>query len=55
MERLINSDSILTTQLWNRITLRNPEVGGGTFSETLILTRGTWYRVPEDIYKSHEI
>jgi hypothetical protein len=30
MERLINSDSMVTKQ-WNPITLRNPEDGGDMF------------------------
>jgi hypothetical protein len=38
------------TQLWTPITLRNLEDGGDMFSETSVLTRATWYRVPEGIY-----
>jgi hypothetical protein len=43
MERLINSDS-MATQLWN------PEDGDDTFSETLIRTRDTQYKVVEGIH-----
>jgi hypothetical protein len=50
MDRLINAD-FTVTQLWNPITLSNPEDGGDMFSETLVLTRATWYKVPEGIYK----
>jgi hypothetical protein len=49
MERLINSVS-MATQMWNHISLRNPEDGGDMFSETLVLTRVTRYEVPESIY-----
>jgi hypothetical protein len=49
MERLSNSDSMVT-QLWNTITLRNPEDGDNTFSKTSVRTRATQYKVPEDIY-----
>jgi hypothetical protein len=49
VERLSNSDSTVT-QPWNPITLRNPEDGDDTFSETLVQTRPTWYKVPEGIY-----
>jgi hypothetical protein len=48
MERLINSDSTVT-QLWNPITLRNPEDGGDTFSETSVRTRAIRYKIPEGI------
>jgi hypothetical protein len=47
MDRPINSDSKLT-QLWDPITLRNPEDGGDIFFETSFLTRATRYKVPED-------
>jgi hypothetical protein len=40
MERLSNSDSTVT-QLWNPITIRNPEDGYDTFSETWVRTRAT--------------
>jgi hypothetical protein len=46
MERLINSDSTVT-QLWNPITLKNPEGGGDMFSETSTLTTAIRYKVPE--------
>jgi hypothetical protein len=47
MERLIYSVSTVT-QLWDPITLRNPEDGGDIFSETLVRTRYTRYEAPED-------
>jgi hypothetical protein len=49
MNRLVNSDSMVT-QMWNPITLRNPEDGGDMFSETSVLNRVIRYRVPEGIY-----
>jgi hypothetical protein len=48
METLINSDSTVT-QLWNPITVRNPEYGGNMFFEVSVRTRGTQYEVPEGI------
>jgi hypothetical protein len=45
----INSDSMVT-QLWGPITLGNPDNGGDMSPETSVLTRGTWYKVPGDIY-----
>jgi hypothetical protein len=48
MERLINNDSTVT-QLWNPITLRNPEDGGDIFFEMSVLTTAARYKVPEDI------
>jgi hypothetical protein len=50
MEKLIDSDCTVT-QLWNPITLRNPEDGGDIFSETSVLTTASRYEVPEDIYQ----
>jgi hypothetical protein len=35
MERLIKSDSIVM-QVWNPVTLRNPENGGAVFSKTSV-------------------
>jgi hypothetical protein len=35
MERLSKSDSTVT-QLWNPVTLRNPEDGDDTFSKMLV-------------------
>jgi hypothetical protein len=52
VERLINSDSTVT-QLWNPITLRNPEDGSKMFSETPVPTRPTSYEVPEGIYNDN--
>jgi hypothetical protein len=49
MEGLSNSYSTVT-QLWNRITLRNPEDGDDTLSETYIRTRATRDKVPEGIH-----
>jgi hypothetical protein len=49
MQRLMNSDSMVT-QLWNAITLRNPEDEDDMLSETAVRTRTTWYKVPERIY-----
>jgi hypothetical protein len=49
MERPNNSESAVT-QLWNPISVRNPEDGGDMASETSVLTRATRYKVPEDIY-----
>jgi hypothetical protein len=49
MERLVNSNFTLK-QPWNPVTLRNPEDEGNMFSEMLVLTRATWYKVPEGIY-----
>jgi hypothetical protein len=49
MERLINSDSTVT-QLWNPITLKNPEDGGDMLFETSVRTRATQYKVLEVIY-----
>jgi hypothetical protein len=48
VEMLISSDSTVT-QLWNPITLRNPDDGGDMFSEMSVLARATQYRVPEFI------
>jgi hypothetical protein len=53
MERLINIDSKVT-QLWSPITLRNPEDGGDTFSETSVLIRHG-RKVPENIYQPSSI
>jgi hypothetical protein len=49
MERLISSDYAVT-DLWNPITLSNPEDGDDIFSETSVLTTATRYIVPEDTY-----
>jgi hypothetical protein len=49
MERLINSDTTVT-QLWNPITIRNPEDGDDMFSKTSVLTTATQYKVPEGTY-----
>jgi hypothetical protein len=49
MEKMINSD-FTVTQLWNPITMRNPEDGGDMFSETPVLTKARQYKVPEDLY-----
>jgi hypothetical protein len=37
----------MAKQLWNPITLRNPEDGDNMLSKTLILTRATQYKAPE--------
>jgi hypothetical protein len=49
MERLTSSDSTVI-QVWNPITLRNPEDGDNMFSETSVLATATWYKVSESIY-----
>jgi hypothetical protein len=49
MEMPINSDSTVS-QLWKIISLRNPEDGDDTFSETAVRTGATRYKVPEGIY-----
>jgi hypothetical protein len=49
MERLINSDSTVT-ELWNPITLRNPEYGCDMLSETSVLTRATRYKFAEGMH-----
>jgi hypothetical protein len=49
MERLSNSGSTVT-QLWNPITLGNPEDGDEAFSVTSVRTRATRYKVPEGTY-----
>jgi hypothetical protein len=46
--RLVDGNSTVTQQ-WNPITLRNPEDGGDTFSETSDLTTAARYEVPEVI------
>jgi hypothetical protein len=52
MEKLMNSDSTVM-QLWNPITPRNSEDEGDMFSEMLVLTRVTWYKATEDLYKCY--
>jgi hypothetical protein len=52
MERLSNRDSMVT-QLWNPISLMNPEHENDTFSKTLVQPRATWYKVPEGIYNQY--
>jgi hypothetical protein len=49
VDRLINRNSMVT-QLWNLITVRNPEDGDDTFSETSVRTRPEWHEAPEVIY-----
>jgi hypothetical protein len=49
MQRLINSD-FTVAQLWNPITLRNPEDGSDKFSTKSVLIRATQYTVPAGIY-----
>jgi hypothetical protein len=49
MERLSNSSSMIT-QLWNPITLRNPEDEDDRFSKTSVQTKATQYRVSEGNY-----
>jgi hypothetical protein len=49
MESLINNDSAVI-QLGNPINLSNPKDRGEMFSKTSVLTRATWYEVPEGIY-----
>jgi hypothetical protein len=39
-------------KLWNSITLRSPEDGDDTFSETSVSTRATRYEVPGGIYNN---
>jgi hypothetical protein len=41
------NQSYTVKQLWNPTILRNPE-DANTFFETLVWTRATWYKVPED-------
>jgi hypothetical protein len=53
MEKQINGDSTVT-QLWNPISLRNPEDAGDVFSETSVLTRAARYKAPEGIYNRQE-
>jgi hypothetical protein len=48
MERL--SDFVSTAQLWKSINLRTPEDGDDTFSEMLVRTSATQYKVPEGIF-----
>jgi hypothetical protein len=48
--RFIKSDCTVT-QMWNTVTLRGPDDGDDTFSETSVRTRATRYKVPEGIYK----
>jgi hypothetical protein len=48
-EWLSNSDSTVT-QLWNLITLRDPEEVHDTISETSVGYRATQYKVPEGTY-----
>jgi hypothetical protein len=45
----IHLDSLFITQLWNSITLSNPEDGGKMFSEISVQVRTKWKKVPESI------
>jgi hypothetical protein len=48
MERLSNSVSMVL-QLCKPVNLKNFEGEEGTFSETSVRTRATWYKAPDDI------
>jgi hypothetical protein len=52
MERLINSDSTVT-QLWNPITLRNPEDEGVMSSGTSVQITGTGRKAPQGNYRRY--
>jgi hypothetical protein len=45
MGRLINNDSMVTT-----VESYHPEDGGDMFAETSVLTRATWYNIPEETF-----
>jgi hypothetical protein len=41
---------LMAKELWTPISIRNPEDGDDTFSETPVQTRVTWHKVSECIF-----